>query len=428
MALLIAPIVSKSGVNDLIYNNGFEQVFFVGGITTTANVIVRLNQFDDYIIPSVGSYVIPNPIENGTPFQVEIISTPTSILCSAENNLGVVSSSDIIDVDISCGNLVTIYQVKQELVTGLVALENLLVTACKDNRGYWVQTIPGDIDYIGADYSASYVNKNDMVCTGDSAVTRVGDRISLNPAFANNFFGQVQMVHESLIVHSNGNALPDPVIVPVVDLSGGVTVPIEGVLIKVENVVVTAVQTPAGAGESEPSNAFEVNDALIVDDIIYLANPFPIVNDTYDQITGILTFTNNLIKLLPRYSQDVFQPETLSFSLVINEIGYDHAGLGKVEYIEIFNPTNTPISLINISLYLINGNINPEYHRYDFDALGVLESGQYLVLGSPNMITNVASGALTQVLDGINSKQNDLIGDIVLINRSNKNVIDSHSL
>ncbi|MFK8012215.1 MAG: lamin tail domain-containing protein [Marinicellaceae bacterium] len=419
---------SEAGTNDLIYKSSFEQLFFVGGNTTTSNVVLKLNQFEEYTAPNIGAYVIPYPIENGTNFNVDVVEFPDGNLCSAQNRTGFIANDDVDNVDVSCGIITTIYDVKQENVTGFVAIENLIVTQCKPSDGYWVQTIPGDDDYIGDNFSGSYVNKSDAICSGVDAEVKVGDRVTLNPAQANEFFGQIQMSHLSLTVLSSDNELPEPVNTSVSSLASINAVPLEGVLVRVNNLIVSDVQTPPGIAESSPSNTFEVNNQLLVDDVFYLTQPFPEINDDFATITGISIFRNGLSKLLPRYSQDVYFSTDGVTNLVINEVDYNQPGLDQNEFVEIMNPTNDPISLNGVTLYFINGSNNTDYAQIDLTTQGSLLAGQYLVVGSSNMIDNVANGALTIEFEELeNQIQNSNPEGIVLFNTNTNSVIDSLS-
>jgi len=417
--------ISYAGINDDIFSGSFEPIYFVGGESSKANVIVKLNQFDDYTIPAIGSYVIPYPVESGLGYSVEIIDSPQGSQCSAQNNSGTITDDNIINVDILCGTPSTIYEVKQGMVTGSVAIENVIVTECKESLGYWVQTIPGDADYIGNDFSGAFVYNNDVICNSINSDINVGDRISIIPAIANDFFGQILMSDSHINVLSSNNNLPEPVTTSVVSLAGINAVPLEGVLVKVENLTVTDVQTPPGIAEPDPSNTFEVNSQLLVDDILYLIQPFPEVNDFYPSITGISIFRNGLSKLLPRFSHDVYFSTDGVTNLVINEVDYNQPGADENEYIEIFNPSNNPISLANITLYLINGSNNTDYAQYDLTTLGTLLPGQYLVIGTPNMIDNVANGALTIELTG--PIQNSNPEGMVLFDKNLNVVVDSLS-
>ena len=160
MWLLIISMgnVGQAGTNDLIFKSSFEPLFYVGGESSNDNVIIKLNQLEDYTIPAIGAYVIPYPIENGTDYSLEIIASPSGELCSVQNNSGTIADDNIVNADVLCGSRTTIYDVKQEFATGLVAIENVIVTACKESIGFWIQTIPGDADYIKKGFKTAFKN------------------------------------------------------------------------------------------------------------------------------------------------------------------------------------------------------------------------------------------------------------------------------
>ena len=617
--LIIFFIMSSSvwaGTSDFIFKGGFEEsLFFVGGTSSTNNVTIKLNQFEDYQIDAPGAYIIPHAIETGNAYQVSIVSTPITHLCTVENESGVIGSTDVIDVNILCGQLTTIYDVKQENITGMVSLENMLVTHCQDNYGFWVQTIPGDSNYSGDDYSGGFVLKQDIDCDAGLGDVKIGDRITLNSANINKFFEHIQLEYQKSILLSENNSLPEPVIALPMDLIGALPVALEGVLVKIENVEVTSSNMANGSfevdnlltvddrlystapfpivnytyesitgvmwhlmGESKliprtqqdlvaniinttiydvkqenvtglvslenmlvthcqdnygfwiqtitgdtnysgddysggfvlkqdidcssnsevvqvgdrinltnaiidkffqhiqlhylssivlssdnllpvpilanvadisgssvvplegvlvkvenvtvtsldiPNNSFEIDNLLTIDDRLFLVSPFPTVGFNYSSITGVMWHFFNESILIPRYSQDIFEPNGSAANLVINEVDYDQPSMDTTEFVEIFNPTSASISLINKSLYLINGGSNSDYSFYDLDDLGSILPGQYLVVGSNSALSDTADGSLLIELTGL--IQNGLTDGIVLIDRSNSSVIDGMS-
>ena len=196
----------------------------------------------------------------------------------------------------------TIYDIKQGNVTGEVGVENALVTVCDEGRGFYLQVKPGDAGYQGADYSGLFVYEPNAVC-GTSI--SVGDRVTLNPASINEFFGQIQLTGAAVEILSSGEALPDPVFVLPADAGGDVATPLEAVLVRVENVVVTELEPTPGPGDSAPTNEFVVDGELRINDGLHLANPFPVVSASYRSITGVLNYRNGNSKLEPRDQADL---------------------------------------------------------------------------------------------------------------------------
>jgi len=74
--------------------------------------------------------------------------------------------------------------------------------------------------------------------------------------------------------------------------------------------------------------------------------------------------------------------------LVINEVDYDQMSDDIGEFVEIFNAYETPLSLQNVSLVLINGANGLEYSRFDLSGVSTLEDGQYLVISTGSVVVN----------------------------------------
>jgi hypothetical protein len=71
--------------------------------------------------------------------------------------------------------------------------------------------------------------------------------------------------------------------------------------------------------------------------------------------------------------------------IVINEVDYDNIGVDTKEFIELHNPTGTPVALAGLQLVLINGATNVAYDTIDLSSAGTLEPGAYLVIAGPNV-------------------------------------------
>jgi hypothetical protein len=88
------------------------------------------------------------------------------------------------------------------------------------------------------------------------------------------------------------------------------------------------------------------------------------------------------------------QSAQVASGLVINEIDYDQIDADAKEFIEILNPTNSAISLANVSVKLINGSNNMPYATYDLSTLApTLGAGQMIVLKNDTVM--VPNGTLT---------------------------------
>ena len=59
-----------------------------------------------------------------------------------------------------------------------------------------------------------------------------------------------------------------------------------------------------GPGDSQPTKEFAVDSSLRIDDLLYLITPFPVLNQSFASVTGILAFRNNNSKIEPRAAGD----------------------------------------------------------------------------------------------------------------------------
>lgn len=197
---------------------------------------------------------------------------------------------------------VSLYEVKQGNVSGVVGLENLLVTGCADDTGYYAQMKPGDAGYVDENYSGVFVYNPNTQC---GTTLSVGDRIDLNPVTVQNWFGQIQLTFGTVSVLSSGEAPPAPIDVSAAAVAGTSAGPLEGVLARVQNVIVTDDAPTPGPGDSDPSNEFEIDSSLIVNDVLHQVTPHPGVNASFTEIVGVLDFRNGAMKLEPRSAADL---------------------------------------------------------------------------------------------------------------------------
>jgi hypothetical protein len=98
----------------------------------------------------------------------------------------------------------------------------------------------------------------------------------------------------------SGVTLPDHVVVDAESVSmGDRAQELEGTRIAVLNVEVTALNIPAGPGDMDPTQEFQVNGSLAVNDLFHLIEPAPQVGEQIDRLQGILIFVNGAFKIEP---------------------------------------------------------------------------------------------------------------------------------
>ncbi|MEW5739405.1 MAG: lamin tail domain-containing protein [Myxococcota bacterium] len=210
----------------------------------------------------------------------------------------------------------TIYAVKQGMVpTGTkVAFGDVLVSAVGTN-GYFLQVGDSEPGFMGRDYSGLFVYQ-------PVPGVAQGDRLSIPSGTVANFYGQLQLngvgpagQDGGVAILSSMNAVPAPVPVNPADVAsndGGLSTRLEGVLVRVDNVTVLALQPDAGPGDRDPTNEYVVTGGLKVNDYLHLTTPFPAVGQQYQAIIGVLEYRNNEFKLEPRGPGDIISgPATL---------------------------------------------------------------------------------------------------------------------
>jgi len=185
-----------------------------------------------------------------------------------------------------------------------VTINDVVVTAVEMTPGgaktFFIQERTGAPEYSGV-----FV----FIPTGSEGVypVQVGDVVNITAEIAE-FDGMVaggdtvtelSWVADVTIV-SSGATLPAPVVVTPADVAtgGAMAEAFEGVLVEVNDVVVTIAD--AGYG------AFAVDDALLIDDFLY-SYPLPTLADTFAFIRGPLTFNpfGQESQLLPRDAGDM---------------------------------------------------------------------------------------------------------------------------
>jgi hypothetical protein len=106
-------------------------------------------------------------------------------------------------------------------------------------------------------------------------------------------------------------------------------------------------------------------------------------------------------------------------SIVINEIDYDNTGVDEFEYVEIFNPNQTAMSLAGLYLVFVNGATSAEYDAVYLGYAGSLAPGGYLMIGGagvdvPTSAQKIDPGWTTDAIQNGSPDAVAIIDDVTL--------------
>ena len=403
-----------SGKPDDIFATGFEASFTVGGNITgldalNESVEIFLNGVSQTTVTSDGSYTSTDVVEAGQTFDVTIDNNN----CTVMNGSGVMPNNAVTDANIDCPlAFTTVYDVKQGFATGDVALQNMLVVVCKDNFGYNLQTVPGDVDYIGDDYSGVFVFDGTIDCS----VLQVGDRVDINPATVDVFFDEIQFNNATYAIQSSGNPLPDPVLTTTGALAGSAVHPLNGVLVEVQNVTVSALNSPD----------YELDMMLAVTNRHYDTVPFPEIGENMAFVIGPLQHSFSVNKIAPRSAADLGRAS----QLVINEMDYDQPASDDAEFIEIYNIGPGQADLSDLSIMLVDVTFSGTGfvdHAESLAPAGVLGAGEYLVYGDPDVVNALPPGTASITIPAQIAIENTGPYGIALANTVDEILLDALS-
>jgi hypothetical protein len=118
-----------------------------------------------------------------------------------------------------------------------------------------------------------------------------------------------------------------------------------------------------------------------------------------------------------------------ALDLVINEIDYDQPGTDYGEFVEIYNGTSEDRPLAGVALILVNGLSSFEYARVELaDAGPSLPAGEYLVVGTSDVVTLLPPGTLSVAFpSSSNNIQNGAPDGIALFDTSAVVLLDALS-
>lgn len=148
---------------------------------------------------------------------------------------------------------------------------------------------------------------------------------------------------------------------------------------------------------------------------------------TYCDLNGAGSNAGADFQLTALGSMNVVSPYA---GLVINEIDYDNVGTDAAEFLEIYNAGTQSVDLTGAALVLVNGasNNGAEYGRVDLAPMGILNAGQYGVVGASAIIGALPAGTASIDLGSSgNLIQNGAPDGVALISVPGAFVIDALS-
>ncbi len=247
----------------------------------------------------------------------------------------------------------TIYQVKNGTFPpgSTVAVSNALVTGCVTGQGFFVQLKSTDSGFNGANDSGVYVYEPLAVC---GSTVSVGNRVDLNPTTINDFQGQIELTSSTVKASATSESPPEPVVVTADQIGGAVAGKLDGVVVTLKSATASDVAPMPGPGDAPPTNEFVATDAkgsVRVDDFLHLVSNFPVQGQTYDAISGVVTFRHGNAELEPRSEADVVMGPPLLVGFA--PAGFAHKGaVGEATFPQPLQailsypaPVDTPIAL-----------------------------------------------------------------------------------
>jgi vibriolysin len=114
--------------------------------------------------------------------------------------------------------------------------------------------------------------------------------------------------------------------------------------------------------------------------------------------------------------------------LVINEVDYDQVGAPDLgEFVEIYNASSAPADLSSLSLLMINGGNNAIYNSVYLGQAGVLQPGQYLVVGAASVAVPADAVKINFSGSQENRIQNGAPDGLLIFNNATGEVVDAFS-
>ena len=229
----------------------------------------------------------------------------------------------------------SLYAIKQKTtaVGSVVSVEGVVTGVTANSPTFFIQVPEAAQDTtLLARFSGLYIylpaaNPNKIT------IPKAGDLVQI--------WGTVKSFHDQLeldtvtklTVLSSANPLPAAVVVTSdkVSTGGADAAAYEGVLVTVNDGLVSDIAPAPSASDTAPSNEYVLDGKLRVNDFFYKTSPFPYVGD-HLKVTGILRYGNDNSKLEPRAASDI---------TVISEAPPTIAGFGPANSAVGVGETNT---------------------------------------------------------------------------------------
>ena len=140
---------------------------------------------------------------------------------------------------------------------------------------------------------------------GADKVPKLGDVLTISGQYSEFFeYSELTLSNPDNLTITGAGTVPDPAVVAPADIAtgGAKAEAYEGVLVKVEDVTVTAPVVEFGE--------FTVTGGLVVDDLFFVPEPgpSPAMDQVYASITGLLAYSFEVFKLSPRSLDDLVAP------------------------------------------------------------------------------------------------------------------------
>ncbi len=142
---------------------------------------------------------------------------------------------------------------------------------------------------------------------------------------------------------------------------------------------------------------------------------------------AIITATSNVDNTKVGTINLTVNASVATTGLVINEVDYDQVGTDSTEYIEIYNPTASAISLSGIKVFLVNGNGNATYTVVDLSSGVSLAANSYLVIANAAFLGTITASVEITLPGTSDLVQNGAPDGIALVDTNTNTIVDAFS-